>query len=258
MTSVRAEYLTLNASSDLNNTSKSKLTNDSTPNALEENKPIKNHYLRANFRHTMKKLIFFAAAAGLYACGGADHAGHDHETNETAVIAVNAYGAQFDTTGASLFKNAEFAEGKTDGTYKATIVESCQKMGCWMKVEHPEQGEVMVFMNDHEFFVPKTGVSGLTAYINGTAYWDTTTVDLQKHLLEDGNAAQEDIDAITEDKYELQFNAIGVVILGYEGSEEAEGHDHDHEGHDHEGHDHDHEGHDHSAEESPSQTTEAN
>ena len=207
----------------------------------------------------MKKILFFAAAAGLFACGGADHSGHNHETADTTAVAVNAYGAQFDTTGASPFHTANFAEGTTDGTFRATIVESCQKMGCWMKVEHPGQGEVMVFMNDHAFFVPKTGVSGLTAYINGSAYWDTTSVDLQKHLLEDANATQEAIDAITEDKYELQFNATGVVILGYEGSEDSDGHNHDgHDNdHDHEGHDHSHEGHDHGTEEASADATES-
>lgn len=200
----------------------------------------------------MKKLLFFAAAAGLFACGGANQ-----ETIQTPVIPVNAYGAQFDTTGAALFQTANFNEGTANGSFRATIVESCQKMGCWMKVEHPTQGEVMVFMNDHAFFVPKTGVSGLTAYINGSAYWDTTSVDLQKHLLEDANAAQEAIDAITEDKFELQFNATGVVILGYEGSEETDGHNHEGHDHDHEGHDHSHEGHNHGTEEASADATES-
>ncbi len=184
----------------------------------------------------MKKLLVLAAAAALYACGNSHDHAHDHNHDHGGHVhdhtnPVNHYGAEFDTTGAAIFSTAEFPEGKTDGTYRATIVESCQKMGCWMKVEHPDQGEVMVFMNDHAFFVPKTEVSGLTAYINGTAYWDTTSVDLQKHLLEDANASQEEIDAVTDDKYELQFNAMGVVILGYTGNEDAheEGHDHDHD-----------------------------
>lgn len=189
----------------------------------------------------MKKLLFIAFATALYACGdGHDHSGHTHDHGTDVhdhLTSVNAYGAEFDTTGAKLFDVTQFGEGKTDGVFRATIVESCQKMGCWMKVEHPNQGEVMVFMNDHAFFVPKTGVGGLTAYITGTASWDTTTVDLQKHLLEDANAPQEEIDAITEDKFELQFNAMGVVILGYDGEPAEEGHNHDQD-HDH-GHNHD-------------------
>lgn len=179
----------------------------------------------------MKKVLFFVAATALFACTSSDN-----QTPEEPTIAVNAYGAQFDTTGALSFAAANF-DGGAEGVYRATIVESCQKMGCWMKVEHPTQGEVMVFMNEHNFFVPKTGVNGLTCYMTGQAYYDTTTVDLQKHLLEDAMASQEEIDAITEDKYELQFNAMGVVILGYEGTENAEesheGHDHDHGDHDH-------------------------
>jgi hypothetical protein len=179
----------------------------------------------------MRKVLFFVAAAALYAC-----ASDETPTTPEPTVAIDAYGAEFDTTGAVSFAAANF-EGGAEGVYRATIVESCQKMGCWMKVEHPAQGEVMVFMNDHNFFVPKTGVNGLTCYMTGQAYYDTTTVDLQKHLLEDAMASQEEIDAITEDKFELQFNAMGVVILGYAGSEEAEeshdGHDHEHGEHDH-------------------------
>lgn len=195
----------------------------------------------------MKKLFFLAAAAALYACGGGDHSGHDHEGHDhdhegvhdhIAEVAFNTYGADFDTTGAKAIESLTIADGGGEGVFKATIVESCQKMGCWMKVEHPEAGEMMVFMNDHEFFVPKTGVSGLDCYISGTAYLDTVSVDFQKHLLEDANAAQEEIDAITEDKFEMQFNATGVAIVGYEGSEEEGEHDHDHD-HEH-GDEHDH------------------
>ncbi|MDG1781867.1 MAG: DUF4920 domain-containing protein [Flavobacteriales bacterium] len=198
----------------------------------------------------MKKLLFIAAAALLYACGGGheghDHAGHDHgdhdHAEETVATPVNMYGAEFDTTGAQPINSLTSMladNGTADGVFAARIVESCQKMGCWMKIESPAEGEMMVFMNDHEFFVPKTGVSGLDCYITGSAYYDTVSVDFQKHLLEDANAAQEEIDAITEPKFEMAFNATGVVIKGYEGSEEEmeEGHDHDH---DHEGDDHDH------------------
>jgi len=115
----------------------------------------------------MKKVLFFFAAAALFACTSSDN-----QTPEEPTIAVNAYGAQFDTTGALSFAATNFAGG-AEGVYRATIVESCQKMGCWMKVEHPTQGEVMVFMNEHNFFVPKTGVNGLTCYMTGQAYYDT-------------------------------------------------------------------------------------
>lgn len=210
----------------------------------------------------MKKLLFIAAAALLYACGGGheghDHADHDHangdHSHDTELAHVDAYGAEFDTTGATPIGTlpAMMSEsGIAEGVFAARITESCQKMGCWMKVESPTDEPMMVFMNDHEFFVPKTGVNGLDCYITGSAYYDTVSVDFQKHLLEDANASEEEIMAITEPKFEMAFNATGVVIKGYEGTEETmeEGeHDHDHEGHDHD--------HDHDEEAAPAETTE--
>ena len=200
----------------------------------------------------MKKLLFIAAAALLYACGGGehthDHADHDHgDENATPVAQTVSYGEAFDTTGATpiAMVSQQLAEsGSVEGVYKAKIVESCQKMGCWMSIESPDQESMMVFMNDHSFFVPKQGVSGLDCYVTGQAYYDTLSVDFQKHLLEDANAPLEEIDAITEDKYEMAFNAMGVVIQDYVPSEE----DMEGEEHDHEGHDHDHDGHDHGGE----------
>lgn len=189
----------------------------------------------------MKKLLFIAVAALLYACGsgqeGHDHADHDHAEDGTHEMTVNAYGAEFDTTGAAPIASLPTMMSETgtaEGVFAARITESCQKMGCWMKIESPSDEPMMVFMNDHEFFVPKTGVSGLDCYITGSAYYDTLSVDFQKHLLEDANASEEEIMAITEPKYEMAFNATGVVIKGYEGTEEMmEEGEHDHEGHDH-------------------------
>ena len=51
----------------------------------------------------MKKLLFLAAAAMLYACGGS-HEGHDHAhegADSLAVIPTAAYGEAFDTTNAA-------------------------------------------------------------------------------------------------------------------------------------------------------------
>jgi hypothetical protein len=50
------------------------------------------------------------------------------------------------------------------------------------------------------------------AYFHGTAYYDTISVQLQKHFLEDGNAPQSEIDKIVAPKIELNFLADGVLI----------------------------------------------
>lgn len=192
----------------------------------------------------MKKLLFLAFAAALYACGG-DHAGHDHADHDNAdsvqtATPVAQYGEAFDTTGAMPISQlaANLEAGNATGVYSATIVESCQKMGCWMSVG-VDSTSMKVYMGDHAFFVPKQGVDGLNCFISGTAYYDTVSVEMQQHLLEDANASQEEIDAITEAKYELAFTATGVMIEGYEAPEgEAEEMEDMHEDHDHEGHEH--------------------
>ena len=140
------------------------------------------------------------------------------------------------------------ATGRAEGQFEVEIVETCTKMGCWMSVGGPEGEPIMVYMKDHAFFVPKSGMTGKRAIITGYAYNDTVSVELQKHLLEDANRSQEEIDAVTEEKYELAFSAAGVKIEGIIEEEEAIEDQHDHEEHDHEGHDHeghDHEEHDH-------------
>lgn len=109
----------------------------------------------------------------------------------------------------------------------------------------------MVYMKDHAFFVPLDGVQGNLAVIQGKAYYDTVSVDMQKHLLEDAGAPQADIDAVSEPKFELAIEAAGVLIKNVPegapmaGDEDDESAQHEHgEGgldqseHEHEGHSH--------------------
>lgn len=167
-------------------------------------------------------------------------------TPETAVpeaVAAEwtAYGEPFEQgslTSVSEVPALLAATGEVAGQFEVEIVETCTKMGCWMSVSGPSGEPVMVYMKDHAFFVPKSGMAGKKAIISGFAYNDTVSVELQKHLLEDANRSQDEIDAVTEVKYELAFSASGVKIEGDHHVEQGdhEGHDHDHE--DHEGHSH--------------------
>ena len=109
----------------------------------------------------------------------------------------------------------------------------------------------MVYMKDHAFFVPLDGVQGNQAVIQGKAYYDTVSVDMQKHLLEDAGAPQAEIDAVSEPKFELAIEAAGVLIknvpegepMAGDEDEESAHHEHGEDGHDHS--EHDHEGHSH-------------
>lgn len=104
------------------------------------------------------------------------------------------------------------AGGSGQGLFDAEIVQSCMTMGCWMSVKGPQGDTVMVFMKDHAFFIPKDSLQGKRALFSGEAYYDTLSVEFQKHLLEDAGANQAAIDAVSEPVFELAFEASGVQI----------------------------------------------
>ena len=81
-----------------------------------------------------------------------------------------------------------------------------------MYVDLNEETEMLVRFKDYGFFVPMDA-SGSTALIEGMAKVDTLSIEWLKHLKEDANAPQEEIDAITEPKIMYSISeATGVII----------------------------------------------
>ena len=96
-------------------------------------------------------------------------------------------------------------------TFYAPIVNVCQSAGCWVNVKKSDSDLLRIRFKDHFGIPPKTE-TGNVAYFHGIAYYDTISVQLQKHFLEDGNAPQSEIDKIVAPKIELNFQADGVLI----------------------------------------------
>jgi len=96
-------------------------------------------------------------------------------------------------------------------TFYAPIVNVCQSAGCWVNVRKSDNDLLRIRFKDHFGIPPKTE-TGNVAYFHGTAYYDTISVQLQKHFLEDGNAPQSEIDKIVAPKIEMNFLADGVLI----------------------------------------------
>jgi hypothetical protein len=96
-------------------------------------------------------------------------------------------------------------------TFSAPIVNVCQSAGCWVNVKKSDGDLLRIRFKDHFGIPPKTE-TGNVAYFHGTVYYDTISVQLQKHFLEDGNAPQSEIDKIVAPKIELNFLADGVLI----------------------------------------------
>lgn len=96
-------------------------------------------------------------------------------------------------------------------TFSAPIVNVCQSAGCWVNVKKSD-GELLRIRFKNHFGIPPKTETGNVAYFHGVAYYDTISVQLQKHFLEDGKAPQSEIDKIVAPKIEMNFEADGVLI----------------------------------------------
>ena len=157
----------------------------------------------------MKNLIPILSIFLLSACGGQQQ----QATEETAEN-TGWFGEQFEFTEAiapaqvaALMNDSSSNEFVVEGT----IQECCQKKGCWMKVDMGNGEAMRVSFKDYGFFVP-LDAAGKTMVMKGVAMYDTLDVDYLKHLAEDANATQEEIDAITEPELAITFEATGVLI----------------------------------------------
>lgn len=110
-----------------------------------------------------------------------------------------------------LVSNLKGKEGKVDVKIKGKVTEVCQEMGCWIKVQSTK-GDMTVRMKDHKFFVPVI-LNGKTIVIDGIAEEKITSVESQKHLLEDAGKSKAEIAKIKEPKKEIVIQAKGILVL---------------------------------------------
>lgn len=138
------------------------------------------------------------------------------ETIEIDEVNQTSYGPNKVDTTIAISTNELLAqfEGneEIDATFKGKITETCSKMGCWVNIEKNDGETFMVRFKDH-FTIPVDTEAGTLAYFSGKAIQDTVSVELQQHFLEDANAPQEEIDAITEPKITLTFIADGIELV---------------------------------------------
>lgn len=164
----------------------------------------------------MKK-VFFAALMLMFvwAC-------QENKQEEKSDI-VGTYGAEISEDGA-ISVNDMMA--KLDGSdsvmvkVKGEITATCAMKGCWMNLVLPNGEEMRVTFKDYGFFVPKEGMEGNVALIEGVVTRTLTDVETLKHYAADAGKPEEEILAITEDKEELAFVANGVII--YKGEQVAD------------------------------------
>lgn len=100
---------------------------------------------------------------------------------------------------------------KVEFTFFAPIEEVCQNAGCWVNVKKDNGGLLRIRFKNH-FVIPIKTKIGSIAYFHGKAYWDTISVELQKHFAEDSKMKKNEISKIKEPRFELNFEADGIVV----------------------------------------------
>lgn len=106
--------------------------------------------------------------------------------------------------------------GAFGGAVKVSINEVCQKAGCWINFLKEDGTPVMVFFRDH-FTIPIEESAGKEAILWGQLETDTLSVEFQRHLLDDAaeageEIAQSDYDAITEEKIDVSFDCVSILL----------------------------------------------
>lgn len=111
---------------------------------------------------------------------------------------------------------AAMESGETEMVVSGSCTEVCQQAGCWIEVARENGDPVFVKFKDH-FTLPIETTSGRDVVFHGIAKIDTTSVEMQKHFLDDRAKAgetvsQEEYDAITEPKIGVMFIADGIMV----------------------------------------------
>ena len=94
---------------------------------------------------------------------------------------------------------------------KGEIISTCPMKGCWMNM-NVANDTILVRFKDYGFFVPKAGVEGSIAIVNGYLSIDTLSVAQLRHYAEDSGKNKNEIMKITDPKITLSFLADGVAI----------------------------------------------
>ena len=162
----------------------------------------------------MKKFIFLSAvaAAMLSACGNpATEAKNQAPAKDTTL----SYFGDTITMDGAVPADQLIAQmrGRDTVNIKLTgkVDEVCQKKGCWMTMNIGNNKTMQIRFKDYGFFVPKDA-PGKTAYIQGFAFTETTSVADLQHYAEDAGKSKEEIAKITEPQVNLSFEANGVII----------------------------------------------
>lgn len=106
----------------------------------------------------------------------------------------------------------KIAGAKYDGKVQGKVVEVCQAMGCWAKLQKDDGSTIMIKVKDHQFAMPKD-IVGKVVVAEGVAEVKETSVKMLKHYAEDAGKSEEEIAKIKEPKKEVLMTVKGVKVV---------------------------------------------
>lgn len=95
--------------------------------------------------------------------------------------------------------------------FSSKIIDVCQKKGCWMNLELPDNNQVFVKFKDYAFFMPLNSKNSEVT-INGKAFVSEESIDELRHYAKDAGKSQAAIDSIVEPERTYSFLADGVLL----------------------------------------------
>jgi len=93
----------------------------------------------------------------------------------------------------------------------STIVDVCQKKGCWMNLDLGSGKSALVRFKDYGFFVPKNAGKS-EAIVHGKAFVEITSINDLKEYAKDAGKSKAAIDSIVATETNYSFLADGVLI----------------------------------------------
>ena len=165
----------------------------------------------------MKKLALLISISTILSCSQQAPKQDANNTNnpvDSAIINQQYFGDKITADSAkpvSDLKNLIVENKQLTVKLTGKVEGVCQKKGCWMNLKNENGEKLRVTFKDYKFFVPKD-CAGKTAFIQGVASTEETSVEELQEFAKDAGKSKEEIAAIKEPKKELVFEASGVII----------------------------------------------
>ena len=129
----------------------------------------------------------------------------------STIYSQKFYGEKVDFSDLSKFSEIKYNLNKNTVQLKGEVLSSCPKKGCWMEMKF-NNDTIFVRFKDYGFFVPKTGIEGKIASINGILSSEKISVKELRHYAEDAGKSKLEISKIQNPKLKFSFLADGVEI----------------------------------------------